>query len=231
MEDISSLRGRIIKIHSDSQAAIKALNSNRVVSTLVSECIDNLDKLAENNQVILIWIPGHSGHEGNEKADLLARTGSSKQFYGPEPAIGISYRWFKTAIKDWMYSVLTKSWLDSPTCRQAKMMIDELSSLRSHRLLHMPRHDLRLVVGVMIGHIALNRHLHLMGLVDSPLCERCNQEEETTYHFVGRCPSYGPVRQRCLGAFIIDSLDLKLIDPSHLLAFIKATRRFEVCDD
>ena len=38
---------------------------------------------------MILWVPGHSGVDGNEKADELARAGSDSEFIGPEPAIGI----------------------------------------------------------------------------------------------------------------------------------------------
>ena len=53
-----------IAIVSDSQAALKALEGVRVNSKLVWNCKSLLNSLAENNEVNLFWIPGHSGLEG-----------------------------------------------------------------------------------------------------------------------------------------------------------------------
>ena len=63
-----------IKIFSDSQAAILALNSNTVTSSLVKQTIITLNQLADSTQrVELCWIKAHVGYDGNEKADQLAR--------------------------------------------------------------------------------------------------------------------------------------------------------------
>ena len=59
---------------------------------LIENCIDNLNKLSENNQVSLMWVPGHSDIEGNEEADMLAKTGAHTTCEMPEPAVPISYR-------------------------------------------------------------------------------------------------------------------------------------------
>ena len=70
---------------SDSQAAIKALNSTQVTSRLVLDTIDQLNDLGTHHQVTIRWVPGHENIPGNERADELARIGSSATPIGPEP--------------------------------------------------------------------------------------------------------------------------------------------------
>uniref|UniRef100_A0A8D8XN72 RNase H type-1 domain-containing protein n=1 Tax=Cacopsylla melanoneura TaxID=428564 RepID=A0A8D8XN72_9HEMI len=67
------LKGARINIFSDSQAALKALSSFKHESKLTWECLETLKLLARGNQVTLTWVPGHEGHDGNEKADELAK--------------------------------------------------------------------------------------------------------------------------------------------------------------
>jgi len=35
--------------------------------------------------------------------------------------------------------------------------------------------------------VTLNRHLTVMKIHTDPMCPRCGEEEETTYHFLGKC--------------------------------------------
>jgi ribonuclease HI len=37
-----------------------------------------------------MWVPGHTGVDGNEEADQLANKGSETHFIGPEPFFGYS---------------------------------------------------------------------------------------------------------------------------------------------
>ena len=58
-------------------------------------CKHTLSKLAQTNDVMIMWVPGHTGIQGNEEADLLANTGSAQEFYGAEPALPIAKSEYK----------------------------------------------------------------------------------------------------------------------------------------
>ena len=68
--------GRTITIFTDSQAALKALETVTVKSKLVLECLQCLSELATHNSVQLVWVPGHEGILGNERADEMAKKGT-----------------------------------------------------------------------------------------------------------------------------------------------------------
>jgi ribonuclease HI len=70
MENIEKgYTSRNIYILSDSQAAIKALDSYQINSKLVWDCHQSLVQLAEHNRIQLVWVPGHMGIDGNKIAD------------------------------------------------------------------------------------------------------------------------------------------------------------------
>ena len=95
-------RGRNIRICSDSRAAITTLGKLVTTSTLVWECHVALNKLAEDCQVTVHWIPGHRGIKGNETADRLAKLASEKNPTGLEPVIGVSNRLVTEDINKWL---------------------------------------------------------------------------------------------------------------------------------
>ena len=68
-----------IIFYSDSQALVKALNKEKIYTEYIKQCILNLNELGKHTKVIVKWIPGHKGHEGNEKADKLANEGKDTE--------------------------------------------------------------------------------------------------------------------------------------------------------
>jgi ribonuclease HI len=47
-------------------------------------------KMAEHNMIQLIWVSGHIGIDGNERADQLTGQGPSNALTGSETFLGIS---------------------------------------------------------------------------------------------------------------------------------------------
>jgi len=72
------------------QAAIKALDSYHINSSLGWDCHQSQVKLAGHNRIKLLWVPGHMGTDGNEITDQSDKDGSSLPLRGPELALGIS---------------------------------------------------------------------------------------------------------------------------------------------
>ena len=64
---------RKIRICSDSRAAVTILDDSVTISMLIWECFETMNKLAKDNQVRVLWIPGYMGIKGNEIANRVAK--------------------------------------------------------------------------------------------------------------------------------------------------------------
>lgn len=72
-----------INILSGSQSVLFYLSSDIFASKLVLECYFNLQKLAMQNKITLMWTPGHAEISGNEETDKLAKKLATSQFVEP----------------------------------------------------------------------------------------------------------------------------------------------------
>lgn len=133
---------------SDSQAALNAMKSASCTSKHVWECIQSLQHLACRNQVKLFWVPGHSGIEGNEQADMLARLGSSHQFIGPEPFCGLSGCSLRMEFKAWEQEKIKSIWENTTTARQSKRFIKP-NGANTRKILGLSKKDLSTLTGLL----------------------------------------------------------------------------------
>ena len=220
-------RGKIINIYSDSQACLLSINNVKVTSKLIRDCVSKLNELGVINEVILSWIPGHVGMEGNEKADELARKASAVNFVGPGPVLPVATATQKAIIGGRAVNKFNLRWNNLTTCRQTReAMSRPPGGALSKALLGLERKELREVCSVVTGHCRLNRHLFLLRVVDSPTCQKCRMgKEETPFHYLGECPRYGPQRLNHLGNVTIPVGELWKIPVRDILSFIKHTRR------
>ena len=109
-----------------------------VKSHTVLSCIKNLNILGKDNDVTIAWTPGHTGIQGNEKADVLAKAGSALNCLGPEPFIPIPYASCRAAIKDWSVKRWRTSWLERKDCLRTKENMEWASLQLTQRLLRGP---------------------------------------------------------------------------------------------
>jgi hypothetical protein len=65
------------------------------------------------------------------------------------------------------------------------------------------------VTGLLTGHNTLRRHLHLIGLSDSPLCRRCGAEDERSAHILCECEALVSHRHVYLGSSFLEQEDVK----------------------
>ena len=108
-----------IKIFSDSQAAILALNSNTVTSSLVKQTMITLNQLADSmERVEICWIKAHIGYDGNERADQLAREAVKNSQVGVNTPQ--SWACYKAQLKEEIYNEWERRWTVDTAYRMTK---------------------------------------------------------------------------------------------------------------
>jgi hypothetical protein len=200
---------------------LKAIQAIRT-SPMVQQCQKALNDISTWHAVGLYWVPGHAGVRGNEIADELARGGSVLEFLGPEPALGVSRRDIKKRLGHWLVNHHWARWRGlGETQRQARELISGPSLSAKAKFLTFNRTQSRAVTGLLTGHNTLRRHLHLLGLLDSPLCRRCRVKEESLAHILCECEALASFRHAYLGSYFLEPENIKSINLGAIWNFSK----------
>jgi len=119
-----------------------------------------------------------------------------------------------------------KLWKAAAGGRQAKMFLHGSDKQLSRFSLGLKRKQLRLLVALLTRHIALNTHLTVMKIQTDPQCLSCGEEEETSYHFLGKCHANTLPRYSITGAYLMEPEEPSKVKPATLLWFARTSKRF-----
>ena len=215
-----------IRFMVDSQSAIRAIGNFTTQNSLVEESKNSLNRLSEENEVIIQWIPGHEGHMGNEVADRLAKRGAEVLHVGPEPRLPLTITYFKNLIKDWGRKKHNSEWRNRGDCRQTKMFVPSIAPRAKQGFMSLSRTGVRKIIQIMTGHNNLRRHRFLMKMEESPICENCGLEEETSEHFITVCPAQYENRVTTFGSRLLDGRELAHLRIRDIQRFVSRSERF-----
>lgn len=213
-------RHATICIFSDSQAALQSLKAFTCNSKLVWECILALKSLAERNRVKLYWIPGHTGLEGNEIADQLARNGSTNMFIGPEPFLGISNSALNTELNNWLFGQIQSNWNTVSNANQSKRFVT-INTTQTQKLIGLNKRDLRTYIGLITGHCPSRYHLYKIGVVQNTNCRFCDETDETSQHLLCSCSAHIHRRFKIFGKHYLQPADIWNASPREVVSFIR----------
>jgi ribonuclease HI len=172
-------------ILSDSLSALQSLESGK------SKCRPNL--ILEQQELLLeiynaggkihfMWIPGHTGIDGNEQADKLAKLALQKD--NIEINVPLELKEAYAEIEDISTLIWQNQWNNETTGR----FYHEIEPIVSNKIKFSSstRDKETLITRLRLGKCCLNNYLYKIGKHDTGLCSNCNQHE-TIEHFLLHC--------------------------------------------
>ena len=164
----------------------------------MKNCIDTLNQLGTKTIVTIKWVKAHNDHVGNEYADYEAKLGTCNVHNLVHIAPPLS--WAKGKISQFYQKSWDERWTNLNEARQTKIWWPCTNRMRSKRIFMLNRQDLGLSVQMIAGHNFLRRHEGLINPGADKSCRFCEEEEETSWHLIGECPSFWRKRWESFGA-------------------------------
>ena len=185
---------RYVKILVDSQAAISAVGNPLVTSREVAKTIDQLNKLAsKTTSVTIVWIPAHKGHTGNERADVLAKEGTTVTEESRQLSIKKPHAAIKSEIRTGVALMWKKEWCNLKYANHTRSFYSGPDSGKAKYVYKLARLELGRFVRIVTGHNNLNFFQTKIGLHNCGLCRFCGDYDETITHFLNTCPRFESV--------------------------------------
>lgn len=226
------------RIFTDSQAAIKAIERPQRQSgqSTIKGLLDSIDETCSqaHTHVEIMWIPGHSEIQGNERADAEAKKAATAsnltQLPRQRPLKSARARYIKAAAREqwraaWNGGSKTAKALRHIT--KIKRRGDKVGPKLYNGIKN--RSTAAMITQLRTGHCGLNHYLHRFGINESPFCE-CGYGKETVEHFLLECRKYKEQRKKLREAAGTGNMKVGILlgDPSkirHTMAYIKETGR------
>jgi ribonuclease HI len=195
-----------IDIITDSKAALQAIDGLVTSSKLVKDCMNVLNELQEQTKVTIHWTKAHVGHEGNERADQLAKQGTSKINHAVEPIIPVPKSWVRNKIKNYLHNEWTNRWKGIAEARQTKIFFPEPDSRISQKLLSYDKSICAKLFRWTSGHSFHRYHNHLIDpeTFTSPKCRACQTAREEISHLFAHCPGLSHIRMKIIGSVTLN---------------------------
>lgn len=210
------LSGNICK-YTDSQNALKSYRTN---SKLVQECIQLLETLSINNNVIITWLPAHVGLYGNGVAVKIAKYAATEIYSGPAPFLANHRTSAKEVNNVCLKQQIKATWRAVRGCEHTKLFIEEIGKSAANELINMTKNDLRIVTGFLTGHCKLNTLL--IGIRNDPDCDLCGRNSETAKHILCDCENLTTIRER---VYNVSTLDTKQVCKQSLHNIIQLYKK------
>jgi hypothetical protein len=229
------------RIFSDIQPAMNSLAKPKRQSgqAIIERILDEIDTIHLTTPSYIMqfnWVPAHVGIDGNEKADLAAKSAAmEKMNQAPHPTILKSARAneIHQAIEQenqklWVNGKDTAAHLRNITKRKPKRT---KPSSRIYGNLNKRKH-IAWIARLRTGHSSLNGYLKRFNITDDAICPGCRDAKETVHHFLMVCQKYERLRDRLRKKVGIGGMKMeKLLGDhrrvKHTAEFIESTERFE----
>jgi hypothetical protein len=114
-------------------------------------------------------------------------------------------------------------------CRQSKNWIKQPCLKLARFLRNSPSTKLGVLIGLLIGtgHVRLNKHLHMMGLLSDPTYATCSIKNESALHFICVCPALANLRNQVFSKPILSVSKYEGMSAGFFVQFAEKTGRFQ----
>ncbi|XP_023235519.1 uncharacterized protein LOC111634917 [Centruroides sculpturatus] len=194
--NIDIFKGNIY-IMTDSKTSLhRLINRNRI--TILSRKVQEAAKLlSSKRKITFAWVKGHSGNDGNDMADKLAKLGASSDIIPSYNDVSL------TTLKNYLLSLINtiwqREWETAETGRNCFQFIPSVN-IRKKANYYKPN---KFTTQVILGHGNFPAYLHRFSIKDNNLCDCNNSDIGDAIHFAFHCEKYSNQRSELFYNYLL----------------------------
>ena len=198
-------------IFSDSLSCLQSIQHFNIHDTRVLSLVEKLNRMCDQKEIILAWVPSHVGIEGNEKADELAKQSLSLRQVRRHK---IPHTDFKPAIS----KALKNEWETYWASQTGNKLNGIMPAQKRRKKYNLPRCHTTLLSRLRIGHTHYT-HAFLLHGEPPPFCVGCN-EDMSVKHILIKCLDFAEVRKKYFRVKTIKQL-FDIVEPLKIVNYVK----------
>ncbi|XP_023235525.1 uncharacterized protein LOC111634923 [Centruroides sculpturatus] len=196
VKNIKNLKGSI-NICTDSRNAIRCINGKKKNTSLGVNIQHLARHISKKRKLIFSWIPGHSGSQGNSRADKLAANNNQLSISFDKIPINHIHKYIKdNTIKEWQ-----REWTQSSTGRTTYQFIPSITNRQTMSYLT-PTYSM---TQLLTGHGNLPSYLHKIKKKSSDNCSCDDMTKCDIEHILLYCPLHNAAREELINLCTQDS--------------------------
>ncbi|XP_067118885.1 uncharacterized protein [Centruroides vittatus] len=190
---------KTIKILTDSKKILHLMNNQKKLTCLGHHMITTAGNLGNKRKLFIGWLPSHTGIEGNEVADKLAKLNTRKSNYYSFSNIPLSI--VKNQLTSFANNIWQEEWQSSNTGRSCYIIIPSIKDRQKTKHFTPDKNSTQ----ILTGHRNFPAYLHRIGKRSSDKCN-CGEVGDAN-HYLFHCIIYDQLRlkviKNCLSKGII----------------------------
>ena len=183
-----------VVIFTDAMSVLQALENYNIKDRKINNLSLLISQVTTSNDIdiTLQWVPGHTNLPGNDRADILAKSGANSIQTETQASLDTAKQTIKQLKK--------KEWLSQwEQSNKGRRIYQHMSSPNpKDEINKLKRNEQCNIFRLRSGHIQLNSHLHKIGVKMSSACPLCGCPEETVSHHLFVCTALEDLRREYL---------------------------------
>ncbi|XP_023229286.1 uncharacterized protein LOC111629619 [Centruroides sculpturatus] len=196
--NLDTYKGNIY-IFTDSKMALHSLSNNNHPTVLTNNVQNMAKTLGATRNLNIAWVPAHTGIDGNEMADKLAKLGANSS---TQPSFtDLPQKKLKKEIKIIINQAWQNNWETANTGRNCFSFIPSID-IRIAARHFVPN---KLITQVLLGHGNFPAYLHRFGFKNSNKCSCTANSINDAMHFTFNCPIYDNYRAELQHKYLLEN--------------------------